>query len=60
MRVRISNEISGGGRWIPGPRDLDQYGRDFKLYLHGEPTDVEKAQWAAAIGLFVMRGGEVG
>jgi hypothetical protein len=43
--------------FVPGPPDLAKYGTGGHLFIVGEVSDMDKATWAVAIGLFVMRGG---
>jgi hypothetical protein len=44
---------------IAGPPDLGRYGRGDRLIIRGEISEMDRATWAIAIGLFVMRGGSV-
>jgi hypothetical protein len=56
--VKVIDYI-GKSHFVPGPPDLAQYGRDYTLTFHGDPSELEKSTWALSIGLFILRGGDV-
>lgn len=57
MIVRVVRP-TGGGKTLTGPADLAKYGDGDTLYVSDVP-ERELARWSVAIGLYVIRGGEV-
>jgi hypothetical protein len=58
MTVRVIDYI-GKKHFVPGPPDLAKYGDGYTLVYSGELNEMERATWALAIGLFILRGGDV-
>jgi hypothetical protein len=58
MTIKVIDYI-GKSHHVPGPHDLAQYGESYTLTFHGDINDLDRTTWAIAIGLFILRGGDV-
>jgi hypothetical protein len=58
VKVYFRQESLGSWRPIPGPADLTSLS-DGRVRITPPISDVDRAIWAIALGLYAMRGGTV-